>query len=360
MTEELAKSLAARFLESGNYEALGTPLGRDAALRYAEAASMDSLEYYFRADEGFAGLAVHSVGFTAGADVEEVIIYVARGSRKMLRTLPKAVEEVRVHAEVMGRLRAGPSPSMAGSGVSHLFERNARIACGSSCAPSNENYAGTLGALVRDGKRILALSNNHVFAGCNHTPVDMPILSPSTADARPGRRAPGEVCRYERMVELRSGDPNLVPPARLDAAIASVPDPRFVSSWQGDASNGFDTPTQTAAPRAGLKVKKFGRTTALTFGTIEALVPTPWILPYRSSKFTAAVWFIATWTVRSEDSDPFALPEDSGSLIVSEDANSAIGLLFAVNNKGEYGIFVPIQDVLSAFGNLELVSGHGV
>ena len=37
---------------------------------------------------------------------------------------------------------------MASSGVSHLFERNTRIACGSSCAPSNENYAGTLGALL--------------------------------------------------------------------------------------------------------------------------------------------------------------------------------------------------------------------
>jgi hypothetical protein len=51
--------------------------------------------------------------------------------------------------------------------------------------------------LLRDGERILALSNNHVFAACNHTPVDMPILSPSTADARPGRRAPGELCRYD-------------------------------------------------------------------------------------------------------------------------------------------------------------------
>jgi hypothetical protein len=45
----------------------------------------------------------------------------------MLRALPEAVEEIRVHAEVMGRLRAGPAPSMAGSGVSHLFERNARM-----------------------------------------------------------------------------------------------------------------------------------------------------------------------------------------------------------------------------------------
>ena len=100
--EELAKSLAARFLESGNYEALGTPLGREAALRYAQAASMDSLENYFRAEEGFAGLAVHSVGYTAGADEEEVIIYVARGSKKCLKALPEAVDEAPVRAELIG------------------------------------------------------------------------------------------------------------------------------------------------------------------------------------------------------------------------------------------------------------------
>lgn len=87
--EELAKSLAARFLESGNYEALGTPLGREAALRYTQAASLDYLDYYFGAEEGFAGLAVHSVGFTAGAYEEEVIIYVARGSKRMLKSRQK-------------------------------------------------------------------------------------------------------------------------------------------------------------------------------------------------------------------------------------------------------------------------------
>ncbi len=31
--EQLAKSLAARFLENGNYEALGTPLGREGRIQ---------------------------------------------------------------------------------------------------------------------------------------------------------------------------------------------------------------------------------------------------------------------------------------------------------------------------------------
>ena len=100
----------------------------------------------------------------------------------------------------MGKLQASPVPAMAARGISHFYEYNDRIACGSSCAPSGENYSGTIGALVSDGKRMLGLSNNHVFAACNHMPVGMPILSPATMDARPDRRAPTEICRHESMV----------------------------------------------------------------------------------------------------------------------------------------------------------------
>ena len=207
---------------------------------------------------------------------------------------------------------------------------------------------------------MLALSNNHVFAACNHTPVGMPILAPSTMDARPGRRAPTEICRHERIVELQSGDPALVPVMRLDVAVAEVPDQNIVSSWQGNGTRGFDTPATTSSPVSDMKVKKFGRTTGLTSGIVEAFVPTPWILPYRSGKFSATVWFVDTWTVISDGSDPFALPGDSGSLVIKEDGSAAVGLLFAVNNKGQYGIIMPIDQVLSAFGSATLISGHGV
>lgn len=211
-----------------------------------------------------------------------------------------------------------------------------------------------------EGSTLFALSNNHVFAACNHTPVGMPILAPSTSDARPGRRAPTAFCEHDRIVELRSGEPTLVPIMRLDAAAARVTAPELVTSWQGDASSGYDTPSRALDPRFGLAVKKFGRTTGLTFGTVEALVPTPWLLPYRFGKFTAAVWFTDTWTIRANDGDPFALPGDSGSLVVTEDGSAAVGLLFAVNNKGEYGIVMPITQVLGELGSFQLVSGHGI
>ncbi len=358
--EDVAKSLAVKFLENGNYEALGLPLGHDAASLYARPALVADLDQYFEDEDGFSGLAVHSVGYTAGSDIEKVLIYVTRGSKKALKEVAVEIEGIQVEAKLMGKMRAGPVPSMAAYNMGNIFERNGRIACGSSCAPSGQNYAGTLGALVRDGARLFALSNNHIFAACNHTPVGMPILAPATMDTRPGRPAPSEICRHERLVELRSGDPALVPLMRLDAAIGQVVNANSISSWQGDVANGYDTPGQTAAPAAGTRVKKFGRTTGLTFGTIEAYVPTPWILPYKSGKFSAMVWFTDTWTIRTNDSDPFALPGDSGSLVVTDDASAALGLLFAVSSRGHYGIIAPMDQVLAAFGSFQMVSGHGI
>lgn len=248
--EELSKNLAATFLKNGNYEALGAFVAESDT-----SPASSSLNRYFTPDTGFSGLAVHSVGYTQNAEIESVIVYVTRGTQKALRALPKEVENVPVIANVMGKLQASPSPAMAARGISHFFEHGDRIACGSSCAPSGENYAGTVGALVSDGTQMFALSNNHVFAACNHMPIGMPILSPATIDAHPDRRAPTEICRYERMVELRSGDPNLVPLMTLDAAVASVANHNTVTSWQGDQNMGYDTPSAVAKLKSGLRVK---------------------------------------------------------------------------------------------------------
>lgn len=353
---DLARDLAALFLNNGNYESQGAALGQ----RGAQAAAHSGIVPEYLDREGFAGLSVHSVGYTAGADSEEVLIYVTRGSRKALAAVEDEVDGIRVRARLMGRPRPGPAPAQGPLSGSYFFERNGRVACGSSCAPSSETYSGTLGAIARDARGLTALSNNHVFGACNHTPVGMPILAPSAADARPGRRAPTAIGLHERVVELRSGAPDLVPLMTLDVAVARIQDPDALSSWQGDSDAGYDTPSTIQDPLSGMRVRKFGRTTGLTVGEIEALVPTPWVLPYKAGRFAASVWFHETWTIRSIDADPFALAGDSGSLIVTDDATAPVGLLFAVNSAGNYAIFMPIRSALAGIGALGLVSNHGV
>ena len=82
-------------------------------------------------------------------------------------------------------------------------------------------------------------------------------------------------------------------------------------------------------------------------------------LPYKNRNFAATVWFTDIWTIRAEDSSPFALPGDSGSLVVAEDGSAAVGLLFATSNKGETGFIAPIATVLQEL-NLNLTGNHGV
>lgn len=365
---DVAHALTARFLQDGSYVLAGTQGHASLGARPAAAGAPEFPEY----DEyGFSGLAVQSVGFEEGVDVDDprVHVYVTKGSRVPERKIGDDGETVRVVVNRIGQVVVKPEAASVATHAGNVYLRQERVACGSSCAPSGEQYAGTLGALVRktghgdedDNGQLFLLSNNHVLAAGNHTPVGMPILSPANLDARPGARAPGEVGRHAEIRELRSGNPELVPAACDDIAIATAVDSTGLSSWQGD-DQGYDTPGNHIPPQSEVSVKKFGRTTGLTRGVVEARL-TPFPMPYKCRRFSAVVWFQDAWTVRPSEDNPFALPGDSGSLVVTEDGGYAIGIVFGVGGGGRgggYGIIIPIDHVLSMFGGLQLVNGHGV
>jgi hypothetical protein len=357
----VAELLTARFLEGGNFVS-AVPMS-DASLKQimpASASSQLDIEQPF--DEwGYAGLAVQAVGYEDGVSEPRVHVYVSKGSRKKTDSIPIQDGDVAIEVNRIGKLIVKPEQANAVTNSGNVFLRKTRVACGSSCAPSGENYSGTFGALVRksSGNHLYALSNNHVLAACNHTPVGMSILSPSSMDGRPNPvRAPGEIARHSEICELRSGVPALVSPCEADIAIARVTNADQVSSWQGDAKDGFDTPVKVVAPKTDLKVKKFGRTTGLTTGMMQAkLTLTP--IPYRSKFFTATVYFKDVWTVLGNGGTAFALPGDSGSLVVTENSDATVGVVFAAG-QGGYGIIIPMGSIVGCFGGIKLVGGHGV
>jgi hypothetical protein len=154
-------------------------------------------------------------------------------------------------------------------------------------------------------------------------------------------------------VELRSGDVNYVPTQKIDAAIASISDVNLVTSKQGSF---YDTPASVRDPNLGERVKKVGRTTELTHGIVESRIPSLVPLPYKSRMFSAVVNYAEVWMVRKEGGEPFALPGDSGSLVVSAKGDASVGLLFAATLDGEYGIVSAIPEVLKHF-SARLVTG---
>jgi hypothetical protein len=359
--EQVATALSYEFLRRGNYSASSGPVEVPRLLQVAAVGDVIEDEAEFQVIPEFASLAVQSVGFEDGVDDPKVHIYLTRGSVRIIKELPDEIEGVQLRAHKMGAINVRPDSAGAATNRGNFYERNSRVCCGSSCAPTSENCSGTLGALVRQqgSRQIYLLSNNHVFAGCNHVPRNQPILSPSSNDGRPDVPAPREVGRHDQIHELRSGSPMFVNPCDTDLALARATDPAVISSWQGDADNGYDTPARTIEPASLMRVKKFGRTTGLSWGVLEARITTPTAITYNSKHFRGVVWFRDVWTVRATGS-PFALPGDSGSLVVNEDASAAIGIVFAANSSGDYGWIIPMPAVMVTFGGLTLLARHGV
>jgi hypothetical protein len=361
--EEVAVALAYEFLRRGNYTASAGPVQLPETAGVAPAATPGrGEEQLFEATEAFGSVAVQSVGCEDGVDDPKVYVYLTRGSLRQIKSFPEEISEIPIVAQRMGAISVNPETASSTTNRARLFERNGRVCCGSSCAPTSENCSGTLGALVtKEGSpQLYLLSNNHVFGGCNHVPQNQPILSPSSNDSRPDIRAPIEIGRHAEIHELRSGDPGFVNPCEADLALARATDATALSSWQGEAPFGYDTPTRSQSPISRMEVKKVGRTTGLTHGIIQARIPTPAPLPYTARHFKSVVWFQNVWTVRSADVSEFALAGDSGSLVVAEDGSCAVGLLFAASRSGEYGWIIPMPCVTDAFGGRRLVGGHGL
>jgi len=352
--EIVARTLANFFYGEGSFTALRKHPGYRPPV--VPTGDDGETEERIQADPAFGGLAVQAVGYERGKAADPAVhIYVLRASRSIQKKLPETINEVPLVVNRMGRVMTSPG-ALAGA---NYFQRDGRVACGSSCAPSAERYAGTFGALVRANDhpgKLFCLSNNHVLAACNHVPVGQPIMSPAMLDSGPAA-APRHIANHTAIVELRSGVPELVPVNQVDIAIAEVADDGVVSSWQGDDTDGYDSPDTIVVPISGTRVKKFGRSSGLTLGTIESMTVSYQPVPYNSTNFKAIAWFENVWVVRG-DGGPFSIPGDSGSLVVSEDGDNAVGVVFA--GAGDYGWICPMDSVQNLFGGVSLVTNHNV
>lgn len=304
--------------------------------------------------ENVVGLDLIGLG---GSEAEQAIYIYAKSVPRAYMKQELEFKGYKTNFIRLGKNEVRPKVAFGHKTVGNCYkDSSGKIACGSSCAPSTQSYAGTFGAIAKykDTETYFALSNNHVFAAGNHIEKGIPIMSPSNKDVIVAGPAPLAVFNHENIIELRSGIPSMVEPNKVDAAIAKVIDIQKITSKQGDF---FDTPTQVTQPSSKMVVKKVGRTTGLTQGVVEAKL-TNLVIPYALSKdFSATLYFKDVWTIKPKDpSTPFALPGDSGSLVVDEEEKNAIGLVFAAYTSTGYGLICPISTILDHF-NIQLVNG---
>lgn len=287
--------------------------------------------------------------------------------------VPKQVDGVRTDVIEVGYLRAFQNPRdrfrptiPSGVSIGHY-----------------KITAGTLGTIVTDrttGEKLL-LSNNHVLANSNDALVGDPLLQPGPTDG--GQNPADMVARLERFVRIRFTDETDTPPTppppgegcdivavivaltnalaallgsssrvaptaakpqtqttvtaqvptnEVDAAVGKPVDPNM---FTGEILN-IGMISGTKAATLGMKVRKMGRTTGYTEGTINLLNATVNVAyGSKTARFTGQII-----------TGPISQGGDSGSLIVDGTENKAVGLLFAGSNLAT--IFNPIDRVLDA------------
>jgi hypothetical protein len=223
--------------------------------------------------------------------------------------------------------------------------------------------AGTIGARVSDGSDVFALSNNHVYAASNAATIGDAVLQPGAAD---GGVSPaydiGTLYDYQEINFCYVYWFWLVCPEvnTMDAAIALSDTGRLgfatpaggydapaadIHAAYGDPSRfDADDPDEDLGQLLGLAVQKYGRTTALTHGWVTAIHATVNVgYDNLVAQFTDQIIIEP-----AAPSNQFSAGGDSGSLVVSEEGNHPVGLLFAGSDTQT--IANRIDRVLDRFG----------
>jgi len=216
-----------------------------------------------------------------------------------------------------------------------LSKRYRPVPIGVSCGNNNECAAGTIGCQVWRNGQLYLLSNNHVLARENNASIGEPIVQPGRYDRR---------CRNylstDYVADLADFEPIKFDGRdnTIDCAIAS-----YVVSDVSCAtlSNYYGFPNATTvAAYVNQPIKKVGRTSSLTTGTVIAVNVTSNV-GYSSgtARFVGQIY----------TSGGFSRSGDSGSLVVTNDSNNnPVGLLFAGTSRGN-SLLNPIDLVLTRF-----------
>jgi PKD repeat protein len=209
--------------------------------------------------------------------------------------------------------------------------------------------AGTIGARVIDSYgNVYALSNNHVYANINNARIGDYEIQPGTYDGGVDPNQPPDYNHVDvigQLCDFESIDFSLFGSNTIDAAIVCTTPGLVGNSTPKDSQGnelGYGTPNSVIWGDSdsngefdnvnnllGLHVQKFGRTTGLTHGQVSEVNVTVNVCYDNCDNIFYA--YLARFVDQlSITPGNFSAGGDSGSLIVTDDANNnPVGLLFA-------------------------------
>jgi len=190
--------------------------------------------------------------------------------------------------------------------------------------------AGTLGAVVKKGKKQYLLSNSHVLANSGKGKPGDKVVYPGPDDA--GEAPADWIAVLSEAVPFQKGG-NLV--NEVDAALAEIRPERLADVVHKLTAT--KAPLATIVPERGMVVTKRGRTTGITRGRV---IDTDFrfVLNYDG---IGQIGF-----TRQVLCERYTDGGDSGSLVIDVASGKIAGLHFAGASGGS--VFNPIQSVMKA------------
>jgi hypothetical protein len=302
------------------------------------------------------------VGTAVGVDeAGNVAVKVYLENEESMVDLPMELDGLSVVPVVTGRIVARKGGGMGmGSGTNPRAPQTAPIKLGTSGGwrydlANGYCCSGTLGGLVENGSGTqFVLSNYHVLYADIVNGGNGRVAEPGDPVIQPGLIDIG--CNANNAINvatLVNGGGSL-PGANVDAGIAEV------IPGQVDATGAIldigTLSSATAGAYIGQDLKKMGRTTGLSRGTVDGLNATVSI--GYENECAGGSAFSETFTgqiVVTNARCKFLDGGDSGSLAVEDVTTDprAVGLLYAgsiICNKNSVAVANPIDDVLNYFG----------
>jgi hypothetical protein len=183
--------------------------------------------------------------------------------------------------------------------------------------------AGTLGCFVEDADHYYVLSNNHVLADTNRAELGSAVVQPGPDDQKPKlANLVGVLERFEPISFLRRN--------KVDCALSSIdPDLWFYAGWTEAVPGRLRAPEPLSIDDLGRPVRKAGRTTGVTHGTVTAVDLDRLGVDFADDGEPEKIaYFDDQIECVGDDGRRFSDGGDSGSLIVDE-RGRARALLFA-------------------------------
>jgi hypothetical protein len=239
--------------------------------------------------------------------------------------VPPEIGGIPTDVEETGEVRAGAAIQPAAPPTEYQ-QRHRPTPAGVSTIVCDHHGAGTIAGLVRDAQgRTYLLSNNHVLARANQSPLNTGVAQPGLTDA--GVCPADVVANLSKFIQIEFGSFNFV-----DAAIAQVVVGSCIPQMRRQGNNVQLNPPVTA-PALGLAVQKSGRTTGWTTGTIVAVDAQVTVTYADFGRGDAD--FISQTRIQG-NAPPFSARGDSGSLVTTVAGDHPVGLLFTSDNAGSF------------------------